>query len=85
MVSGPSTPESFAHKAKEVVAAGYKALKFDPFGSALRIMDPQDEALSVDIVAAVREAVGPQVEILVEGHNRFSVSTAVRIGRQLKP
>jgi galactonate dehydratase len=57
----------------------------DPFGSAWRIMDPQDEALSIDIVAAVREAVGLQVEILVEGHNRFSVSTAVRIGRQLEP
>jgi galactonate dehydratase len=82
---GPRTPESFAQKAKEVVARGYKALKFDPFGSAWRIMDPEDEALSIDIVAAVREAVGGKVEILVEGHNRFSVSTAVRIGKQLEP
>lgn len=81
---GPRTPESFAQKAKAVVARGYKALKFDPFGSAWRTMDPEDEALSIDIVAAVREAVGPHVEILVEGHNRFSVATAVQIGRQLE-
>jgi galactonate dehydratase len=82
---GPRTPESFAEKAKEVVARGYKALKLDPFGSAWRVMDPADEALSLDIVAAVREAVGPAVEIMVEGHNRFSVATAVRVGRQLEP
>jgi galactonate dehydratase len=82
---GPRTPEGFAQKAKEVVGKGYRALKFDPFGSAWRSMDPADEALSIDIVAAVREAVGPRVEILVEGHNRFSVAAAVRIGRLLEP
>ena len=82
---GPRTPEGFAQKARQVVSRGYRALKLDPFGSAWRTMDPADEALSIDIVAAVREAVGPQVEILVEGHNRFSVAAAVGIGRQLEP
>lgn len=82
---GPRTPQGYAQKAKEVVGRGYRALKLDPFGSAWRTMDPAEEALSIDIVAAVREAVGPRVEILVEGHNRFSVATAVAIGRQLEP
>ena len=36
---GPRTPESFHVKAKEVVAKGYTALKFDPFGAAWRIME----------------------------------------------
>jgi len=48
-------------------------------------MDPDDEDLSVDIVAAVREAVGPKVDLLVEGHCRFSVSTAVKIAKRLEP
>jgi galactonate dehydratase len=82
---GPRTPESFAEKAREVVRRGYTALKFDPFGAAWRITDLVDEGLSIEIVAAVREAVGPTVDLLIEGHNRFSVSTAIRIGKRLEP
>ncbi len=33
---------------------------------------------------AVRQAVGDDVDLLIEGHDRFSVSTAIRIGRQLE-
>ncbi len=81
---GPRTPESFHEKAKEVVRRGYTALKFDPFGSAYQVMDLNDESLSLDIVAAVRDAVGPKVDILVEGHCRFSASTALRIARKIE-
>lgn len=82
---GPRTPENFYDKAKEVVRRGYTALKFDPFGSAYQITSLDDEALAVDIVAAVRDAVGPSVDILVEGHCRFSTSTALRFARKLEP
>lgn len=76
---GPRTPESFYEKAKAVVAKGYTALKFDPFGPAWRIMDDlSDFDLTIDIIAAVRDAVGPKIDILVEGHNRFSVHTALQ-------
>ena len=75
---GPRTPDSFHEKAKVVVARGYTALKFDPFGPAWRVVDREDFALAVDIVAAVRDAVGPNVDVLVEGHNRFSVHTALQ-------
>lgn len=76
---GPRTPENFYEKAKEVVAKGYTALKFDPFGNAYRVMDRIDFNLSMEIIAAVREAVGPDVDILIEGHNRFSVHSALTI------
>lgn len=82
---GERTPESFAKRAKEVVARGYTALKFDPFGKARRTMSPRDEALSVDIVAAVREAVGPRVDLMVEGHCRFSVPQALQVARKIAP
>ncbi|MFC1526362.1 mandelate racemase/muconate lactonizing enzyme family protein [Candidatus Latescibacterota bacterium] len=82
---GPRTPESFHEKAKEVVKRGYTALKFDPFGAAYQITDLDDEALAVDIVAAVRDAVGPSVDVLVEGHCRFSTSTALRFARKMEP
>ena len=82
---GERTPEAFADAARGVVKRGYTALKFDPFGSAWRTLDPHDEDLSIDIVAAVRDAVGPKVDVLVEGHNRFSVAQALRISRRLEP
>jgi galactonate dehydratase len=75
---GPRTPESFHAKAKVVVAKGYTALKFDPFGAAWRVVDRRDFALTIDIIAAVRDAVGPDVDILIEGHNRFSVHEALK-------
>jgi len=82
---GPRTPENFHERAKEVVRRGYTALKFDPFGSAYQITDLDDEALAVDIIAAVRDAVGPSVDILVEGHCRFSTSTALKFARKMEP
>lgn len=82
---GPRTPESFHEKAKQVVARGYTALKFDPFGAAWRTVDLKDFDLAIEIIAAVREAVGPHVDVLVEGHNRFSVHTALQFAEAMAP
>jgi len=82
---GPRTPQSFHEKAQAVVARGYTALKFDPFGAAWRVTDRADFALAIEIIAAVREAVGPNVDILVEGHNRFSVHTALQFAEAMAP
>ncbi|WP_158560433.1 mandelate racemase/muconate lactonizing enzyme family protein [Paenibacillus contaminans] len=75
---GARTPENFYEKAKQVVAKGYTALKFDPFGAAWRTVDRSDFTLAIDIIAAVRDAVGPDRDILIEGHNRFTVHTALQ-------
>lgn len=77
------TPEAFAAAARGVVERGYTALKLDPFGAAWRVQAAPEEDLSLDIVAAVREAVGTGVDLLIEGHNRFSVSTALRLANRL--
>ena len=81
----PRTPEAFAEAAKQVVAQGYFAMKFDPFGSAMTHLNPRDEDLAIELVAAVREAIGPNVLLAIECHSRFSPSTAVRIGKRLEP
>jgi galactonate dehydratase len=67
------------------VARGYGALKFDPFGAGWRVQSRREEDLSIDIVAAVRDAVGPAVELMIVGHSRFSVATALRIADRLEP
>src|SRR5215475_16201119 len=79
---GPRDPAFFAEAAARVVAMGYTALKFDPFGRAYRFFDAAEERRSLAIVGAVRAAVGDQVDLLIEGHDRFSVSTAIRVGKQ---
>jgi galactonate dehydratase len=80
---GPRTPESFAAKAKHVAGRGYTALKFDPFGSAWRILPRADFDLAVDIIRAVRDAVGPSVDLLIEGHCRFNVPTAIEFAEAI--
>jgi len=81
---GPRDPAFFAEAAAGVKERGYTALKFDPFGSAYRFLDRGEEELSIRIVRAVREAVGEGVDILIEGHDRFSVATAVGLAHRLE-
>jgi len=78
-------PEAFARAAKIAIGMGYTALKFDPFGAAMGVMPAREETLAMDIVAAVREAVGPDVDLAIEAHSRFNVSTAIRVGLRLEP
>lgn len=80
---GPRDPVFFAEAAAKVKALGYTALKFDPFGSAYRFWDDSEEKLSLHLVRAVRDAVGDEVDLLIEGHDRFSVSTAIRLSKAL--
>ncbi|MBM3737047.1 MAG: mandelate racemase/muconate lactonizing enzyme family protein [Acidobacteria bacterium] len=82
---GPRTPDSFHEKAKEVVRRGYTALKFDPFGSMWRSCSRYDFDLSVDIIRAVRDAVGANVDILIEGHCRFSPAQAIEFAQAMAP
>ena len=83
--SGSKTPENFAIKAKETVALGVKALKWDPFDKAHMTLTKEEMHKAVEIVGAVREAVGDDVELLIECHGRFNPYTAIEISRELEP
>ena len=83
--TNPGTPEQNAEEARKVVERGYTAMKFDPFGQRnFYTISSAEGQLAEDRVAAVREAVGPDVDILVEVHAKFNVSTAVQLGRRLE-
>jgi galactonate dehydratase len=83
--TNPGTPEQNAAEAREVVARGFDAMKFDPFGQHnYYTISPREAQLAEDRVAAVREAVGPDVDILVEVHAKFNVHTAVQLGQRLE-
>jgi len=81
----PGAPELNAEEAKRVVAMGYTAMKFDPYGhDSYYTITAEEAQLSEDRVAAVREAVGPDVDILVEVHAKFNVHTAIELGQRLE-
>jgi galactonate dehydratase len=82
--SGPRDPKGFAEAAQAVVARGYNALKFDPFGDAYKSIDPADLREALALVEAVRGAVGDDVDIMIEAHDRFTVGTAIHIGKELQ-
>jgi galactonate dehydratase len=77
------TPADFATKAKEAVATGFRALKWDPFGVAYMSMSRNEFEAAMDCVRAVREAVGDEVDLMIEGHGRFNIPTAFQIGLEL--
>jgi galactonate dehydratase len=76
---GTETPEEFAQSAIEAVEMGFQAVKFDPFGAAVQRMDPAEMRLAAARVRATREAVGDDVDILIEGHGRLSPNMAIRM------
>jgi galactonate dehydratase len=78
-------PAAIAESASDVVARGYTALKLDPFGSAWMDLTSAELRRSVALVAAVRDAVGPDVQIMIEMHGRFSPAAAAEIAAQLEP
>lgn len=82
---GAMTSQDYARKSREVVARGYRSMKFDPFEQAWKDMSQAQMQAAQDIVAAVREAVGDQVDLMIEVHGRLSVGCAVEMGHRLAP
>ena len=83
--SGAKEPHEFAEKARETVALGVKALKWDPFGKSHMTITKEAMQKAVDTVGAVREAVGDTVDLLIECHGRFNPYTAIEISKELAP
>ena len=82
---GNPTPDSLAERASEVIEAGFTALKFDPIPGRWRTYVSKDvEDAAVENVRAVREAVGPDVDILIEMHRRLAPMHAVRIAHEIE-
>jgi galactonate dehydratase len=89
---GCTTPDEFARAAKKTVDEGHTAIKLDPFRRVnpglLRHganYDPVDDLAAAAIIEAIREAVGPGVEIFIDAHGRWDVPTAIRLANRLAP
>jgi galactonate dehydratase len=79
-----STIEENIRHALQLKQQGFTAAKFDPFPGPWRsFVDPKDEDYAIDFVRRMRQALGPDFELLIEAHRRFSPSHAIRIGQRL--
>ncbi|MBV7329785.1 mandelate racemase/muconate lactonizing enzyme family protein [Chloroflexi bacterium TSY] len=89
---GTATPEKYAEAAKQnILGYGYSACKLDPFLEMrayhhkrhMGQISQAGEQQGYDIVAAVREVVGPAHEILIDAHGHYNVPTAIRLANHL--
>ncbi|MBT7079640.1 MAG: mandelate racemase/muconate lactonizing enzyme family protein [Chloroflexi bacterium] len=64
---------------------GFNALKFDPFTGPWREYVNREELTeAAATVGKVREAVGPDVELLVEVHRRLAPMNAIRMAKSIE-
>lgn len=75
----PQRPEQIAPLVAPLVARGFSALKFGwgPLG--------RDEGLDVELVAAAREAIGPDRLLLIDAGWAYTVKSAAHICRLWEP
>ena len=91
------TPDEFAREAERVVRDGYTALKLYPLASpdpttpdgllrhvSLRAIDREAEDLAVARVRAVRDAVGPDVDVLLDMSAELTTDAVIRIGQRVE-
>ncbi len=80
LLMGGSTPEEVHARAKEAAAEGFTAVKFDPLPAGFQDMTLDGVvAAAVDRVAAAREAVGRDVDLIVEIHRKLTPLTALPV------
>lgn len=85
----PRTPAGFAASARKAVAEGFRALKAAPFdgfpkdGTRSEIDAWIDQGIAC--MAAIREAAGPDVQVMVDCHSFFDVRQSIDVAKRLEP
>ena len=82
--SPAKTPDEFAEKAKILKKLKFPGCKWDPFGKAWQQISKHDLNQAMECIEKVAEAAGEDIQLLIEGHGRFDIPTAVQIGRRLE-
>ena len=77
-------PEDYARGAESVLKRGFTALKFDPVPGPWRTFVPKDHIRrAAKVLRAVRDAVGPDVDILLDIHRRLAPMHAIDLADAL--
>ncbi len=88
----PTAPEAYACHAKEMLARGFTALKFDipmldlyPMGEYNRCLSSKTLDILLHIISATRDAVGPGADIAFDCHWQFNVNDALKLAHGCEP
>jgi galactonate dehydratase len=79
------TPRDIRDAASAALTKGYRAVKLDPFGTAWQELPHSELRHAIALVEAAREGVGPDGDVFVEMHGRFTPAQAIAIARELEP
>jgi len=79
---GLSTPEEYARFAERLVARGYKGIKLHTWMPPVSFAP--DPKMDVRACQAVREAVGPDIALMLDGYHWYSRTDAYYIGKELQ-
>lgn len=87
------TPQVFADSARNAVKMGFNAIKFDldeandpnRFDRYNWTASQGELQRMYDQIAAVREAVGPKIDICVDMHGRYDLNTALAVAKRMEP
>lgn len=76
-----------AEEAAQAIAEGWTALKWDPLpaGAGPFALGAAEVRYVVEQLRAVREAVGDEVELMIELHGRLDPNSAIRLTREIEP
>jgi len=79
---GLSTPDEYARFAEKLVARGYKGIKLHTWMPPISFAP--DAKMDVKACAAVREAVGPDIALMLDGYHWYNRTDALYIGREIE-
>ncbi len=84
------SPDGFARMAEKAVEAGFDAVKLAPFDDLPRALTDAARieeltTLGIARAAAVRRAIGPARDLLVDAHSRFDLHRGLALARRLEP
>lgn len=82
---GGDDPADTADRARKQVAAGFTAVKMNASGRVAPIETPSRTQEVVERLAAVREAIGPERDVIVDFHGRISTAMSRRLLQLLEP
>lgn len=79
---GLSTPDEYAEFALKLVARGYQAIKLHTWMPPVSFAP--NPKMDIKACTAVREAVGPDIALMIDGYHWYSRSEALTIGKALE-
>lgn len=92
---GGHNPADYAQQARRVKDLGFTGLKFDPFAHTNYLygedlstdlgLTTAEQDIAFEVTRAVREAVGPEVDMMIETHAMLNFEVAVKMAERLAP